>query len=515
MSSTGLEGPEGSFDRSKGKHSEGKVDVALPESRRADNHRHMPHDTGPWKRRWERLTGLGEPHPQSERVRYPNPVILKRLPTGRGATEQPNTTGDQDALLTPVFALAVVLTGIATGLLGDLLMVVLFGMEHLVFGTGPGDFQSHVEASSYSRRVISLMVAGAFGGPAWYLLRKYTKGEKSEVDEVIWAGDAKLSWRRSLATGLISEVVIGMGASIGREAAPKLMGGVAGSLSSDWLKLSTEQRRLLVACGGGAGLAAVYNVPLGGAVFTAEILVGSFALSVVLPAILCSGIATAVAWIYLPNHATYTGIADFRLSATIMVWALVAGPVIGLFSSGYIRLVGYIAHHRLSGRKVLIGPFLAFTVLGLIGIAYPALFGNGKDMAHRAFLGEGSVLLLLALSALKPLVTSLCVGSGASGGLFTPFMSTGAVFGAMTGILWSMMWPGSPVGAFALIGAAAMIGSAMQAPISGLVLVVELTQSGLDIMIPILAATFLATAVARQLDGYSIYSARLPSVDHA
>ncbi len=486
----------------------------MPEVPRVEKHRWMRSDPTPWRRRWERLTGLGEPHPASERVRYPKPVMLKRLPTGRGATEQPNTTGAHDALLTPVFAIAVVVTGIATGLLGDLLMVVLFGMEHLVFGSGPGDFQSHVEASSYTRRVVSLLAAGAFGGPAWYFLRKYTKGEKSEVDEVIWAGDGRLSWKRSLLTGLISEVVIGMGASIGREAAPKLMGGVAGSVASKWLKLSTEQRRLLVACGAGAGLAAVYNVPLGGAVFTAELMVGSFSLSVVLPAILCSGIATTVAWIYLPQHATYVGVANFRFSATIMVWALVAGPVIGLFSSGYIRLVGYIAHHRLSGRLVLIGPLVAFGILGVIGIAYPALFGNGKDMAERALLGQGSLLLLLALSALKPLVTSMCVGSGASGGLFTPFLSTGAVFGAMTGILWSMMWPGSPVGAFALIGAAAMIGSAMQAPISGLVLVVELTQSGLDLMIPILAATVLATAVARQLDGYSIYSARLPGVEH-
>ncbi|MGC8514327.1 MAG: chloride channel protein [Acidimicrobiales bacterium] len=441
--------------------------------------------------------------------------MRKRLPTGRGASEQPNTTGAHDALWTPTFALAVVITGIATGLLGDLLMMVLFGMEHLVFGRGRGDFQSHVEASSYIRRVVSLMVAGAFGGPAWFLLRKYTKGEKSEVDEAIWAGDGRLSFRRSLGTALTSEVVIGMGASIGREAAPKLMGGVAGSVTSDWLRLSTEQRRLLVACGGGAGLAAVYDVPLGGAAFTAELLVGSFALSVVLPAILCSTIATTVAWIYLPDHATYLGIADFRFTATIMVWALIAGPVIGVFAFGYIRLVGFIAHHRLSGRRVLVGPFLAFTVLGVIGIAYPGLFGNGKDMAHRAFLGEGSLALLLALTALKPLVTSLCVGSGASGGLFTPFMSTGAVFGAATGIIWSSLWPGSPIGAFALIGAAAMIGAAMQAPLSGLVLVVELTQSGLDLMVPILAATFLATAVARQLDGYSIYSARLPAQGHS
>lgn len=89
-------------------------------------------------------------------------------------------------------------------------------------------------------------------------------------------------------------------------------------------------------------------------------------------------------------------------------------------------------------------------------------------------------------------------------------MSTGAVFGAFTGIAWSLAWPGSPVGAFALVGAAAMLGSSIQAPLAGLVLVLELTHSGFELMVPIMAATFIAAAVARRVDGYSIYSARLP-----
>lgn len=444
----------------------------------------------------------------------PAPLIPRRLPSGRGATEQPNNADESEARLTGKFWLALALTAIGTGLFGDLMMVILFNVEHLAFGHGPGDFQSHVERASALRRVVSLAVAGAVTGPAWYLLRKYTKGEKSEVDEVIWAGDGRLSARRSFFTGAISELAIGMGASIGREAAPKLMGGVSGSVAAGWLGLNTAQRKLLVACGAGAGLAAVYNVPLGGALFTAELLVGSIALPVALPAIACSAGATAVAWLYLPRHATYLDIPVYHLSISLVVWAVLIAPVIGLIAAGYIRLIGWVSHHRLKGRVAAVGPLGAFVVLGLIGIAYPALFGNGKDMAHRAFLGQGSFWLLLALFGLKPLVTALCLGSSASGGLFTPFMSTGAVFGGFMGIAWSHLWPGSPLGAYAVVGAAAMLGASIQAPLAGLVLVLELTHTGFKTMVPVMVATFIATALARHIDGYSIYSARLPGGEH-
>ena len=107
--------------------------------------------------------------------------------------------------------------------------------------------------------------------------------------------------------------------------------------------------------------------------------------------------------------------------------------------------------------------------------------------------GVGGLGLLLALSALKPLVTVLCLGSGASGGLFTPTLSTGAVLGGALGIAWNLAWPGSPAGAFAMIGAAAMIVAAMQAPITALALVLELTHSGFGLMVPMLAATVTAS----------------------
>jgi chloride channel protein, CIC family len=445
----------------------------------------------------------------AERVRVPPPLISRRLPSGRGATEQPNATGDGDAALTGVFWAMVALTGVAAGLFGDLMMLILFTVQHLAFGYHSGSLESGVEHASDARRLVVLLAAGAFGGIAWFLLRRYTSGEKSELDDVVWGDGARLSFRRSLGTSVISEVVIGMGASIGRENAPKLMGGASASLLAGWARLSAEQRRLLMACGAGAGLAAVYNVPLGGALFTAEIMMGSISLPVVLPALACSWIATATAWLYLPDRATYLDVPEYRFTAPLLAWALLAGPLIGLVASGYIRLIGWVSYHQARGRVAAVAPVAAFGILGLIGFAYPQLFGNGKDMAHDAFLGADGLTLLLALFALKPLVTALCLGSGASGGLFTPTLSTGAVLGGAAGIAWSLAWPGSPAGAYALLGAAAMLGAAMQAPLAGLALVLELTHGGFAIMIPMIAATVTATAVARYVDGYSIYSARL------
>lgn len=454
---------------------------------------------------------MSPPKRGSERSRVPQPLIRRRMPSGRGAMEQPNATHDGDAALTPRFWFAVAITGVATGLLGDAMMAILFFAEHTAFGYQHGSFQVAVQHASGQRRVLVLALAGAFGGIAWYLLRRYTAGKSSDVDDALWAGSGHLSFRRSLGTSIISEIVVGMGASLGREAAPKLLGGASGSTLAGRFGLSPAQRRLLVACGAGAGLAAVYNVPLGGALFTAEILIGSITLPTVLPALACSAIATVTAWIYLPDHATYPDIPAYHTTARVIVWALLAGPVIGLLASAYLRLIGWISHHRIRGRAAIAAPLVAFTALGLVGLAYPELFGNGKGMAHQAFLGTGSLGLLLALAALKPLVTALCLASGASGGLLTPVMSTGAVLGGGLGILWSHAWPGSPIGAYALLGAAATIGAAMQAPITALALVLEFTHSGFDLLIPMLLATAIATAMTRHIDGYSIYTARLPA----
>src|SRR6202451_1901074 len=109
------------------------------------------------------------PHPRPPgRVRVPPPLISHRLPSGRGATEQPNATGDGDAALTPKFWLIVVATGVAAGLFGDLMMLILFSVQHVAFGYHTGSLEAAVERASDIRRLVVLLSAGVVGGVGWF-----------------------------------------------------------------------------------------------------------------------------------------------------------------------------------------------------------------------------------------------------------------------------------------------------------------------------------------------------------
>lgn len=423
--------------------------------------------------------------------------------------EQPNNTHDI-ARLNRRFWRALLATAVAAGLFGALMMAVLRAIQGMAYGFHGRGLDVPVEHVVPERRLVALVVGGAVVGLLWFLLRRYTSGA-TDVDDAVWSGSGDLALPRSLATGTLSEVAVGVGASLGREAAPKLLGAAAGSALSHWMGLDPAQRRLVVACGAGAGMGAVYNVPIGGALLTAELLMGQLALPVVLPALLCSVLATAVSWVYLPHTATYPGLPAFEIHPSLILFAAVSGPLVGLAAVALIRVIGWMSHHQLRGRAVLVGPLLAFTVLGLLASPFPLLLGNGKELTSQAFLGtaSASLLMLLALVILKPTVTVLCLGSGASGGLFTPVMSTGAVLGLLLGHLWLHLWPGPTLAAFAVVTAAALTGAAMQAPLAALVLVLELTGTTEPLVVPMVLATVLATGVARRLDGYSVYSARL------
>jgi chloride channel protein, CIC family len=299
-----------------------------------------------------------------------------------------------------------------------------------------------------------------------------------------------------------------MGVSLGREAAPQLAGAATASRLADWADLPLWQRRLVVASGAGAGFAAVYNVPLGGAVFALEVLLGSLALPLVLPALATSVIATTVAWISLGTGPTYH-VPDYTLSASHVVWAALLGPVLGLIAVLWARMIGQATARRPPGRARFIAPIAVFLGLGLIAIPYPQLLGNGKNIVQLAVLGQMSIGLLAVLFALKPLATAACLGAGSPGGLFTPTLTIGVLISGVAGGAWSHLWHGPPLGSYALIGGGAFLAAAMQGPVAGTVLVLELTRHFDALMVPTLIAVTEATVVARRLGAHSIYSARL------
>jgi H+/Cl- antiporter ClcA len=407
------------------------------------------------------------------------------------------------------FWMLVVLIGLGAGLGGAALIELLRAVQHVAWSYHSGDFLDAVKRTSSTRRVLVLLVGGVVAGAGTMLLARHGPGE---VSEAIWLRGARVPLLASVARAIHSIVIVALGASLGREAAPQQVGAAVASSLSEWAKLPDWQRRLLVACGAGAGMAAVYNVPLGGALFALEVLLGTLTLPLVLPALATSLIATAISWVALPTAPTYT-IPSYPISGSQIVWAIIVGPIAGLAAIGWIRLIARAHALRPSGWQRLAAPVVVFTALGALAIAYPQLLGNGKPVVQLALVAELSVALLAVLLVLKPLVTAACLGSGAPGGLFTPTLAYGVLLGGLLGEGWAQIWPGAPLGGYAIVGGAAVLAASMQGPLAAVVLLLELTRHADALMVPTLIAVVEATVLARVLGAPSIYSARLSAPD--
>jgi len=406
------------------------------------------------------------------------------------------------------FWLAVFLTGIGTGFAAAALTRLLEVVQRLMWHGSGTDLLQAAQHVSAERHILILLGAGLLTGLGQILLKRLSSGNGIDTTAAIWFHAGRLPALRTLGSALLSVVIVGMGVSLGREGAPKQAGSVLANFFSDRTRLSDEQRRLLVACGAGAGMAAAYGVPLGGALFSLEVMRGMLALRYVLPALFASVVATAVSWLVLPDAPTYL-IPGYASSASSVAWALVAGPIAGVASVGYVRLITWADRNKPKGWERWAAPVLAMAALGALSIPFPQLLGNGKDVSQLAFTGQIAPVLLLILLVLKPASTAVCVGSGAPGGLFTPSLTFGALLGAVLGHAWSWFWPGVPPGLFALLGAAAVLAATTQGPISTVVLMMELTGRDRSFIVPLLLAVGAATLVARTIESRSIYDARL------
>ncbi len=406
------------------------------------------------------------------------------------------------------FWAAAILTGVGAGLAAAALTGLLEFVQRVVWGGDGLDLLRVASQAAPWRHLAALLGAGLLVGIGQFLLSRLSSANGIEITTAIWFQAGRLPALRTLASATLSVLIVGMGAALGREGAPKQAGAVIANALCDRARLPDEERRLLVACGAGAGMAAAYGVPLGGALFAVEVLRGALALRFVLPALITTLIATVVSWAFLPDAPTYR-IPVYPGSVSSVVWALLAGPLIGLVSVAYVRSVAWADRHRPRAWHRLLVPMLALGVLGAVSIPFPQLLGNGREVAELAFTGGLSPWLLMALLLLRPAATMLCLGCGAPGGLFTPSLAAGAMLGGVLGLPWSWLWPGVPPGLFALVGAAAMLAATTQGPISAVVLMMELTGYARAAIVPLLLAVATATLVTRVIESRSIYDARL------
>ncbi|MFL5864057.1 MAG: chloride channel protein [Solirubrobacteraceae bacterium] len=447
--------------------------------------------------------------PGAAKMSPPHTAGSRRARARDWFSPQANVTGRGIvASYSPRFWGIVVLVGVIAGLGASALAELLHLVEHLAYGYRRGPFLDGVAAAAAWRRVAALLVAAAVVAVGLYVLGRLPVSGGTEVSEAVWLRKARMPLIPSIARAVLSIVTVGLGVSLGREGAPQLVGAAGASRLSDWGALPTWQRRLLVASGAGAGFAAIYNVPLGGALFALEVLLGTLALPLVLPALATSVIATAVAWIWLGTGPVYR-LPSYAVHPQQLAWAALAGPIIGVAAICWVRIIAWAGIHRPQGRARYVAPFIVFFILGLVSIQYPALLGNGKGVVQLAAVGRISLGLLVVLFILKPLATAACLWTGSPGGLFTPSLTIGALLAGILGTGWLHLFPGTRIGSYAIIGGGAFLGAAMQGPLSGVVLVLELTRNFDSLMAPTLLAVIEATVIARRLGAPSIYSARL------
>lgn len=394
------------------------------------------------------------------------------------------------------FLFIVVLVGIGAGIGGAALTLLLHLVQHLAFGYTEATFLTGVEEASGPRRVVMMALGGLIVGLGWWALRHYLP--VVSVTDGLKNADPRLPLPRTLLDAVLQVLAVAFGGSIGREGAPRQAGAAIGVWIAAKGGLAVDQQRRLLACGAGAGLAAVYNVPLAGALFTLEILLVSFALKDVLPALLTSAIAVAVAWIALGNEPTYI-VETFAITAPLVVFAILFGPIAGVSGALITKLMDFAQSHSPKGWRLPVATTSVFAAVGLLAVWFPQLLGNGKGPAELAFDGALALPVFFALVLLKPAVTAACLASGAKGGTLTPALAFGAMLGALLGGMWSILWAGSPVGAYAMIGAAAVLATTHRAPFTAIVLVLELTQSGNALLVPTIIAVVVAYMVSSRM----------------
>lgn len=398
--------------------------------------------------------------------------------------------------------MATVLVGVLAGLGGIALTGVLRLSQHLAFGYIEEGFLAGVQQASLLRRIVALAVGGLVVGLGWWWLGRWARSEEVSVEAALAGETSRFRVLATVVDAVLQVIGVGAGASLGREGAPRQVGGSIASWLGERLELDPRTRRTLIACGAGAGLAAVYNVPISGVFFTMEVLLASVALRDLAPAVVTSVIATVITWPVLPTSPTYE-VRGESFETSVLVWALVIGPVIGVAGLGFSELMRRARKVIPTGSRRVAATVVAFISIGVVATVYPQVLGNGRGPTQVAFAGGMTLALAAALTVLKPLATALCLAGGARGGLLTPSLSTGAFLGIATGLLWGHLWPGAPMVDFAVIGAAAMLAVTQRAPLIGIVLTLEFIRGGFALLPAMVVCVALATVTARMLDGRS------------
>jgi H+/Cl- antiporter ClcA len=391
------------------------------------------------------------------------------------------------------YACGVVLVGLLAGVAGAATTLLLHFVEHITYHYSFGTLLSGVGGSSPLRRALGPMVGGMLAGFGWWMLRR--RAEVPSLTDTIRAHQPVPRWRMSLDAGL-QVLLVGSGASLGREGAPRQLAAALGDLGTSRWALTARDREILLACAAGAGLGAVYSVPLGGALFAVRIVLGTWHPRAVGTALITSSLAVAIAApvTHLDHLLTWP---DPSLSYFFVGLALVIAPLSVVIGFGFDKLMKLARPKpQISSWTLMPTIAIAGLAIGVASIWWPELPGNGRSILTVSIdagltLGGAAVILLL-----KPLLTALFLRAGAVGGMMTPALATGAAAGSVV-ILALNHLAGThiQVAAASLTCAAGVLAITQRAPAFAALFVWELARPPYWLLAVFLVAAFAAHGI--------------------
>lgn len=350
---------------------------------------------------------------------------------------------------------------------------------------------------------------------AWLLTRWFAKearghGVPEVMDAVAHAG-GRIRPRVVLVKAAASAMSIGTGGSVGREGPIVQIGSAIGSVLAQLLHRDHARTRLFLACGAAAGIAATFNAPIAGVVFSIEIILGAATIRTFSPIVVSAVMATTVSRWFLGEAAAFRVPVYALKSSGELVAYLILGLVAGLLGVLFVRLLYGLEDlfERLPGPSI-IAPVLGGLLVGGIGLFVPQVYGLGYEAIEAELHGQMVLGALMGMLIAKMLATSLTLAGGGSGGVFAPSLFLGATLGGSMGILANQahLWATASPGAYALVGMAAVVAATTHAPLTAVIIIFELTGS-YEVILPLMLASIIASVVSVLLQRDSIYTMKL------
>jgi CIC family chloride channel protein len=422
-----------------------------------------------------------------------------------------------------------VLVGIVTGL-GTAVFRGLIAFFHNLFFLGKFSLVYNANvftpSSPWGPFIVMVPVLGALG--VAFLVKNFAPEAEGhgapEVIDAIYYNKGKIRPVVGVIKSLASALSIGTGGSTGREGPMIQIGSSFGSTVAQILGLCTWQRIVMVAAGAGGGIAAIFNTPIGGILFAAEIMMSEISVRTLVPVAISTEVAVYIArLIFGPNPTFMVPRLEITLFHHFHPWVLliyaVLGALIGIVSAIYIKSIyGFedFFKKRINGsyyRRHMLGMLVVGILMYMVFRAFGHYYIEGVGYSTvQSVLSNNltTFYLLLLLFVLKLLSVSLTLGSGASGGIFSPGIFMGATFGGAFGVVVHLIFPGIGVNsaAFVLAGMAGIIGGSTGAALTSIVMIFEMTLD-YNVIIPMTVTVAISCAVRTVFEKDTIYTKKL------